>query len=331
MRQILVSVNDVTSRVLLARELKESQARSQVQMDMLLGLLQVDPEQLVAFLDDTSAALRQINSVLKVPARGDGDFRNKVDQLFREMHRIKGDAATLGIASVESRAHAFEDLLRTCATARELSGNDFLPLVVRLDEMFGHLKSIRELVSRLDDLRATRCCAARRAGIRAGALRRRRAARSLAATLDALAQRIATDARQEGPAASRTGSTRCPATISQTVQDVVDPARAQRGRARHRGCRRCGADAGKDETGLLQVQFKSGEQEFELVFQDDGAGIVADRVREAAVRRGIVDRGRRPQRLDDEGEPGPDLQGRASRPTTATTGTPDAASASTSC
>ena len=41
-RHILVSVNDVTSRVLLARELKESQANAQGQMDMLLGLLQVD-------------------------------------------------------------------------------------------------------------------------------------------------------------------------------------------------------------------------------------------------------------------------------------------------
>ncbi len=56
-RHILVSVNDVTSRVLLARELKESQANAQGQMDMLLGLLQVDPRQLVSFLDDTGAAL----------------------------------------------------------------------------------------------------------------------------------------------------------------------------------------------------------------------------------------------------------------------------------
>ena len=34
----LVSVNDVTSRVLLARELKESQSSNSIQMDMLLGI-----------------------------------------------------------------------------------------------------------------------------------------------------------------------------------------------------------------------------------------------------------------------------------------------------
>ena len=57
LRHVLVSVNDVTSRVLLARELKESQANAQVQMDMLLGLLQMDPDQLVSFLDDTARHL----------------------------------------------------------------------------------------------------------------------------------------------------------------------------------------------------------------------------------------------------------------------------------
>ena len=129
-RHILVTVNDVTSRVLLARELKESQSNAQGQMDMLLGLLQVDPTQLVSFLDDTVAALAHVNNILKVPARGDADFRAKIDQLFREMHRIKGEAATLGLASVESRAHSFEDLLKQLRDRPQLSGNDFLPLVV---------------------------------------------------------------------------------------------------------------------------------------------------------------------------------------------------------
>ena len=46
----------------------------------------------------------------------------------------------------------------------------------------------------------------------------------------------------------------------------------------------------KDETGVLQIQFRPREQGFELVFQDDGAGIVAERLRETAVRRGDLKR-----------------------------------------
>jgi chemotaxis protein histidine kinase CheA len=44
----------------------------------------------------------------------------------------------------------------------------------------------------------------------------------------------------------------------------------------------------KNETGVLQMNFRSRDQGFELVFQDDGQGIVAERLREAAVRRGDV-------------------------------------------
>ena len=45
---------------------------------------------------------------------------------------------------------------------------------------------------------------------------------------------------------------------------------------------------GKDETGELRVEFVQRGTAFELDFQDDGAGIIAERVREAAVRRGLL-------------------------------------------
>ncbi|MBK6349799.1 MAG: Hpt domain-containing protein [Proteobacteria bacterium] len=282
-RHVLVSVNDVTSRVLLARELKESQAKSQAQMDMLLGLLQVDPEHLLAFLDDTSAALAQINSVLRVPARGDGDFRSKIDEIFREMHRIKGDAATLGLASVETRTHAFEDLLQDLRNRPQLSGNDFLPLVVSLDEILGHLQSIRELASRAEDLRANALLNA--------APRVPPATRSvdagthdIAPPLDALAQRIAADAGKKVRLVTA-GLDEVPGDIRKTLRDVA--IQLVRNAVVH-GIEDAGTRRGldKNEIGLLQLQFKSSEQKLELVFQDDGCGIVPERLREAAVRRG---------------------------------------------
>jgi len=282
-RHILVSVNDVTSRVLLARELKESQAKSQVQMDMLLGLLQVDPEHLASFLDDTSAALAQINSVLKVPARGDGDFRVKLDELFREMHRIKGDAATLGLASIETRTHAFEDLLQDLRNRPQLSGNDFLPLVVGLDEIFGHLQSIRELASRAEDLRANALLNAaprpQPATTLVDAVKQ-----DITPPLDALAQRIAADAGKKVRLVTA-GLDDVPGDMRRTVRDVA--IQLVRNAVVH-GIEDAGTRRGldKDETGLLQIQFKSYEQRFEMVFQDDGCGIVPDRLREAAVRRG---------------------------------------------
>ncbi len=69
--------------------------------------------------------------------------------LFRQVHSVKGEAAALGLSSIESRAHSFEDDLKGLREKADLSGNDFLPLVIKLDDLLTHLQSVGDLVSRL--------------------------------------------------------------------------------------------------------------------------------------------------------------------------------------
>lgn len=277
-RQVLVTVNDVTSRVMLARELKESQASVQSQMDMLLGVLHLDQQLVTSFLDDSGAALGHVNTVLKVPARTDREFREKIDQLFREMHRVKGEAATLGLVTVETRAHDFEDMLDELRGRQLLSGSDFLPLVLRLDEMFGHLKTLRELVARIDGMRADQVLSDPAA---AGT-----AARAPAAPFESLAQRIAADHGKAIRLVS-SGLDDIPGDYRKALRDIVT--QLVRNAVVH-GIEDAGTRRGldKDETGLLQVEFKRTEAGCELVFQDDGGGIVAERIRETAVARGVI-------------------------------------------
>ena len=96
--------------------------------------------------------MKMINAVLREPAREEGAFRKKLDTLFRQVHSVKGEAAALGLSSIESRAHSFEDDLKALREKSDLSGNDFLPLVIKLDDLLTHLQSVSELVSRLSRL-----------------------------------------------------------------------------------------------------------------------------------------------------------------------------------
>ena len=146
---VLVSVADVSARVDLARELQASRSQSQAQVDTLLGILHIDPAQLTSFLNDSNAAMKMINAVLREPARDEGMFRKKLDTLFRQAHAVKGEAAALGLSSIETRAHSFEEDLKMLREKQDLSGNDFLPLVIKLDDLLTHLQSVGELVSRL--------------------------------------------------------------------------------------------------------------------------------------------------------------------------------------
>jgi chemotaxis protein histidine kinase CheA len=108
----------------------------------------------------------------------------------------------------------------------------------------------------------------------------------ISTSLEALVQRIASD-RGKQVRLVTTGLDQVPGDYRKALRDIV--IQLVRNAVVH------GVETpdtrrhlGKDETGVLQVQFQSREHGFELVFQDDGGGIVAERVRDAAVRRGTI-------------------------------------------
>ena len=105
-KHVLCAVGDITSSVLLAKELQESQENANAQLDMMLGMMHVDPLQLTSFLDSTETGLQLINAILKEPARTDGEFRKKLNGLFRELHSIKGESSALNLMSIcQPRMH----------------------------------------------------------------------------------------------------------------------------------------------------------------------------------------------------------------------------------
>src|SRR5256886_15941210 len=110
-KHVLCAVGDITSSVLLARELQESQENANAQVDMMLSMLHVEPLQLMAFLDSAETSLNLVNGILREPARSDAEFRKKLGGLFRELHGIKGEASALNLKSVASRVHALEDMV----------------------------------------------------------------------------------------------------------------------------------------------------------------------------------------------------------------------------
>ena len=118
---------DITSSVLLARELAESQQNANQQVDMMLGVMHLDPVQLMSFLDSTDAGVMHVNAIMREPARNDAEFRKKIDGLFRELHTIKGEASAVNLLSAAHRVHALEDMVSELKKRTELSGNDFLP------------------------------------------------------------------------------------------------------------------------------------------------------------------------------------------------------------
>ncbi len=309
---LLVTVNDVTKRVMLSRELQDSQEKAQAQLDLLLRILHVEPDSLTSFLTDADVSLKMVNSILKEPAREESAFRAKIDGIYRQVHAVKGEAAALGLKTVEQRAHAFEESLNDLKGRPSLSGSDFLPLVVKLDDLFNHLAQVREMLSRLVDLHHA-IASKRTAGSEVAAEKvdqwlagqeQTQITKALTAppvdvaeatgavgglerTLEDLAARVASSQ-------SKQVNLRCagldtvPEAYRRAVKDIT--IQVVRNAVVH-GIEDPGerAKANKAETGSLAVEFiPKGKEGYELIVQDDGRGLQLDRIKEVAVERGLI-------------------------------------------
>ena len=329
-KHVLCSVGDITSSVLLARELQDSQESANAQLDMMVGMMHVDPLQLVSFLDTAETGLKLVNTILKEPARTDAEFRKKLTGLFRELHAIKGEASALNLKSVATRVHTLEDMVGECKKKAELSGNDFLPMVLKLDDLLAHLRNVREMEARLTALRDTAPGAAAAAattgarpasaspppsppasvaapgaavtapggvmarggeakeatGKAAAGERVARRVEDLSPALHSMAERLAQDHAKRFRL-SLSGLAEVPAPYAATIKDCliqmlrnaavhgIEPPEVRRAQA-------------KKDTGTVLVDFRKITDGYELVFEDDGAGIAPDALKAAAVRRQLI-------------------------------------------
>jgi len=292
-------VTDVTERVLLQRELEHLKSDTDSQSALLMQLLQVEPLQLSAFLGSVDAGLRRSNALLRAPGRQAQELRDKVQGVFREMHALKGEAAALGLGSFVRRTHEIEDQLSELRSRPELAGNDFVPLVVKLDELMSHAQSLSGIQERVGSMRPVANAAAasppaRHADSAASAAPAGAAppATPPGSELDALLRRLATEV---GTACGREirllteGLELVPERYAQRVREIcvqmlrnaivhgIEP-REQR------------AAEGKPPTGTVRVRFNADKPEhYSLLVEDDGKGLEPDQIRSQALERGLVD------------------------------------------
>ncbi|MEO7208644.1 MAG: ATP-binding protein [Steroidobacteraceae bacterium] len=293
-RNVLVAVSDVSARVDLARELQSSQNQAQAQVDTLLGILHVDPAQLASFLNDSNAAMKMINAVLREPAREESAFRKKLDTLFRQVHSVKGEAAALGLSSIESRAHSFEDDLKGLREKADLSGNDFLPLVIKLDDLLTHLQSVGDLVSRLARLHIAAIGSNEPASHTETAVIEEtssevpaKADSSVTGMLQQLTQRVAGESHKEA-ALQCMGFDTVPDEYRRIVKDIA--VQAVRNSVVH------GIESstdrlrtGKPTQGQLKLIFQElGDTGYKLIAEDDGQGLSTEKIKQAALKKGLI-------------------------------------------
>ncbi|OBX75346.1 Hpt domain-containing protein [Faucicola atlantae] len=148
--RILVNVQDVTQQVRLEQRLEEERAQNDLQIEMLTTILNVSPTIINEFIQNTKQNIVKINNILKTPGSDQGALRDKLAQMYRIMHSLKGEASALNLHTFTNIANNFEEKLKGLQAKDKLGGNDFLPLTIHLDELLNLSNTIESLGLRIN-------------------------------------------------------------------------------------------------------------------------------------------------------------------------------------
>ncbi len=288
--------------------------------EVLREIMHVDAERLEAFLSEARDKAGQLRAIIKLPAREPQAFREKLVLILELIRGVHARAARLPARSVGERAERFEEALNKLRDKRTLSGNDFLPLAVKLDDLLSHLAILGEVAGRLRAWRLENGIsdlppvdATQRSATATGTTIRQPRIR---AKLEAAAAAAAGGTTISQPKPARlsdlspeslvemskflaemyaknvslvcVGLEEVPSHYRKTVEKIL-------GQLIHNAIRHGvetpadRANEDKPEIGTVSVQFsRAGADGYQLSVQDDGRGLDHDKIRAEAVRHGVL-------------------------------------------
>jgi signal transduction histidine kinase len=151
---ILISVKDITDKILLQNKLEITENKNEEQVKTLIALMKINANTLKLFLSNSTKSLGRINKILKEQVSGKEDFNKKINDIFVHIHTIKGEASAVNLKIISEKAHIFEDELEKLKTIENLDGMSFLPLTVQLEYLISYVESLSEISQKMYGLNA---------------------------------------------------------------------------------------------------------------------------------------------------------------------------------
>jgi two-component system, chemotaxis family, sensor kinase CheA len=279
-RHLLVTMQDITPRIALEKQLDAERSRARQEFSSLVQALGTDAGTLRSFVLRAETQLLQVNDLLRSLSEQHGSVntRKTIDKIFRLVHTFKGDAAALDMALLADMAHQFEEELQRLRNMEKLSGDALLNLPLALEGLLDKISAFK-LVAQAQPARETVQGAASAAPNQALSGVHRALELAQRAATD-LGKQIRTRLVLENEALSHpmVQNEELTSLAIQLVRNAVAhgiESPADR------------AAAGKAETGLITLTLaKRATGELELRVRDDGKGLTPAAVRERLLTLG---------------------------------------------
>jgi len=117
--QLIITVDDVTKEVELAKSLQEEKEESKRNLEWLLLILNVEPGMLDEFVEGYESELDSINKAIKHLNNANKEI--ELNTISRSIHSIKGNASLLEISFLVDVMHRIEDSMLNYKSKKKLS------------------------------------------------------------------------------------------------------------------------------------------------------------------------------------------------------------------
>ncbi|XHR30311.1 MAG: ATP-binding protein [Chthoniobacteraceae bacterium] len=282
--RVLVTAVDVSERIQLEGKLREEGERREKQLSLLCDLLNADPVQLRAFLKEAEAVMTSVNTSFReasseaVPTE---TTQERVNRVFRAVHKLKSQATALGLPLLEREIHRIEDLLNDLRRNPAASNQDLITVLVSISKFQSVLKEAQELMEKISGMS------------RAAVPDTHSAATPSSELMAASEELVRTCATRAGKHAriewAVSGFDNLPLNLQTALRDATFQL--------VRNCVVHGIEApekrqaeGKDGCGVINVTINIAREAHavHLVCRDDGAGLDVEAIRSKAVREGLL-------------------------------------------
>jgi signal transduction histidine kinase len=292
---LLVTVQDVTDKVVLTQQVEQAKNQAKVEIETLLRLASSDFDSLRRFIENVGESLSQINEKMSAPHDEARDRLHTLNYIMRIVHGIKGEAAVLGIDVLESYAHECEkEMVAMRENEESLTGDQMLRVAVLLEGFYQRHSSLAQIVSRLGN-------ALGKVQQSDGVVDWAPQNHPFADHIAALAHRIATDhGKQVEVSCQFEKFFSLPKPTVKELQDIsIQLVRNSLTHGIETPDKRAGLN--KPRTGALSLWCEYlGHGQYTFTVRDDGCGIVPGRLREHFVKKHIMNAEEAATLSDDE-------------------------------
>lgn len=153
--QVLTRLTDISAEHKV-EELKDTQSKSDSLLSEILNVIfENRSQQFGHFLEITNDSIANINNRLKSNSEGgvdNTDLRSTLNDISQEVSSLSQNIQDIKLTSFDDLLVEFSSEINHLKRDPNLTGNDFLPIVMKLDELITMQQYITNVVKKFEDL-----------------------------------------------------------------------------------------------------------------------------------------------------------------------------------